>query len=441
MRQRSLFFSFILLPVLAGSLSGQPTRSLKDCISTGLERNYSILIAKNNQVISENNYTIGNAGYLPSVDLSGRYSGTLNNTLTTANDGTETSTKGAGTRTANGGVTLGWTIFNGFNVQTTYKKLGELKKIGELNTQLAVEYLISDIVSAYYAYIQQVQMMKTLEYAVVLSKERLRIDEERYLLRSGSKMQVLQSKVYLNNDSVRLAKQYEVVKAAQVRLNELMAEENLGAAFTTADTALNILPQLFYEKLLDETLAKNTSLAIASRNKTVSGYDYKLVTSRSYPYLNMSSGYTYNQTTYTTGSNKSSATDGLNYGLTLGMNLFDGFTQRRSIRNSAIDLNNKELKYQEVEQGIRADLITIYSGYSNNLRLIKLEEQNLMTASENLDIAIERYKLGSLAGIDLREVQKSLLDARERVLLVKAQAKMGEISLLLISGNIMNYFN
>lgn len=441
MRQRSLFFSFILLPVLAGSLSGQPTRSLKDCISTGLERNYSILIAKNNQVISENNYTIGNAGYLPSVDLSGRYSGTLNNTLTTANDGTETSTKGAGTRTANGGVTLGWTIFNGFNVQTTYKKLGELKKIGELNTQLAVEYLISDIVSAYYAYIQQVQMMKTLEYAVVLSKERLRIDEERYLLRSGSKMQVLQSKVYLNNDSSRLAKQYEVVKAAQVRLNELMAEENLGAAFTTADTALNILPQLFYEKLLDETLAKNTSLAIASRNKTVSGYDYKLVTSRSYPYLNMSSGYTYNQTTYTTGSNKSSATDGLNYGLTLGMNLFDGFTQRRSIRNSAIDLNNKELKYQEVEQGIRADLITIYSGYSNNLRLIKLEEQNLMTASENLDIAIERYKLGSLAGIDLREVQKSLLDARERVLLVKAQAKMGEISLLLISGNIMNYFN
>nr|MCU0362801.1 TolC family protein [Bacteroidales bacterium] len=269
---------------------------------------------------------------------------------------------------------------------------------------------------------------------------RLRIDEARYLLQSGSKMQVLQSKVYLNNDSSRLSKQHEVVKAAQIRLNELMALDDMGASFQSADTSVTILPQLIYEKLLEETLEKNTSLAIASRNRVVSEYDYKLVSSRTYPYLNLSSGYSYNLASFSSGSNKSVATNGLNYGLTLGMNLFDGFNQRRSLANSAIDIRNKELRYLEIEQGVKADLITIYSGYANNLRLILLEEQNLQTASENLEIALERYRLGSLAGIDLREVQKSLLDARERLLLVQAQAKLGEISLHLISGNIMSYY-
>ena len=137
---------------------------------------------------------------------------------------------------------------------------------------------------------------------------------------------------------------------------------------------------------------------------------------------------------------KSQITNGLNYGLTLGMNIFDGFNQRRNIRNSSLSIKNNELKYREIEQSVKADLITLYSAYSSYLRLITLENQNLQTATENLDIAMERYKLGSLSGIDLREVQKSLLDARESLLTVEYQAKLAEISLLLISGRIMEYY-
>jgi outer membrane protein TolC len=335
---------------------------------------------------------------------------------------------------------LGWTIFNGFNVQTTYKKLNELKQLGSLNTQLAAEYLISNIISGYYNYIQQVQLLSNMKYAVALSKERLRIDEDRYLLGSSSKLQVLQSRVYLNADSSRLSRQFEVVRAAQIRLNELMVVEELGTQFISKDTSISVNPQLLYEKLLEETLTGNTTLLIASKNKTVSEYDYKLIASRSYPYLNLSTGYSYNLNTYSTGINKNQITNGMNYGLTLGVNIFDGFNQRRSINNSSIELKNKELKYLEIEQGIKADLITIYSAYSNNLRLIKLEEQNLQTAAENLDIALERYKLGSLSGIDLREVQKSLLDAKESLLSIQYQTKLAEISLQLISGKIMEYY-
>lgn len=436
---RFLFLSLLSVLLLPGA-SGQNVFSLKDCISVGLERNFSILIAKNSEDITRNNYTLGNAGFLPSVDLNGRHSGTLNNTTTNLADGTSTSTKGVFNTNTNASAALALTIFNGFNAVTTYKKLGELNQIGQLNTQLSIENLVSDIVSGYYNFILQLQLKSTLEYALTLSGERLRIDEERYLLGSGSKLEVLQSRVYVNSDSSQLSRQNEILRAARIRLNEMMAVENLANEFYSKDTVIDVKSDLLYDKLVEETRLKNTNLLIAAKNKIISEYDYKLILSRSYPYLNFSGGYNYNMNTFSAGPNRNVLQNGMNYGLTLGFNIYDGSNQRRNLRNSSIDKESKELRYQEVEQGIRADLLTIYNAYSNYLRLISLEQQNLETAAENHEIALERYRLGSLSGIELREVQKSLLDATERVISAHYQAKLAEISLQLISGGIMGYY-
>ncbi|HOP00063.1 MAG TPA: TolC family protein [Bacteroidales bacterium] len=440
MKIRLLLISLYII-LAASQTFAQQIYDIRSCISTGLEKNYSLMITKNSEIISRNNYTPGNAGYLPSLNLSGRHSGTLNDIRTNVGDTNSTFSGNIHNTTNAASLNLGLTIFEGFSVTTTYRKLGELKNLGELNTQFAIENLVSDIVAAYYNYIQQVKLLENLRYAVSLSKERLRIDEDRYLLGSSSKLQVLQSRVYLNADSSRLSKQCETVHAAQVRLNELLAVEDLNGQFVTRDTTIEVNQELLYEKLLTETLENNTSLQIARSNMNVSEFDYRLAKSRSYPYLTASSGYNYNFNTYSSGSSSNQQTNGLSYGLTLGFNLFDGMNQRRTIRNSSISLQNTELRYQELEQGVRADLITIYSAYSNFLRLIELEKQNLQTATENLSIAMERYKLGSLSGIDLREVQKSLLDARESLLSVEYQTKLAEISLNLISGHIMNYYN
>ncbi len=431
----SLFALFALIPV-----HGQNVYSLRDCISIGLDRNFSILIARNSEVISKNNYTPGNAGFLPTVDLSGRHSGSLNNTTSNLADGTQTGSNGVFNTSTNGSVALAMTIFNGFSAVTTYKKLGELNQVGQLNTQLTIENLIADIVSGYYNYILQVQLMNNLKYAITLSRERLRIDEDRYLLGSGSKLEVLQSRVYVNADSSLLSRQNEVVRTAQIRLNEMMAVEDLGNLFLSQDTSIAVNPGLLYEKLLEETLVNNTNLLIASKNKIISDYDYKLVVARSYPYLNFSGGYNYNLNTFSNNTNRNQITNGPNYGLTMGVNLFDGNNKRRDIRNASISRESTDLRYKEIEQGIRADLLTIYSAYNNNLRLISLEEQNFQTATENLDIALERYMLGNLSGIELREVQKSLLDAKERLISANYQTKLAEISLQLIAGKIMAYY-
>jgi len=310
-----------------------------------------------------------------------------------------------------------------------------------------MENLVAQIIAEYNYFIQQMDYFNNIKYAVSLSKERLRIDEERYLLGSSSKLELLQSIVYLNADSSQLARQNELILESEVRLKKLMAFDNLEERITFSDTIILFNSSLDYRVLLESTLNINTSLLIARKNQNISQLDYKIIVSRAYPYLNLSSGYNYSYRLYGTGTISdygavqinNQNTRSLNYGLTLGMDLFDGFNRKREKANALISIENKTFQYQEIEQDIKAELLTIYYAYENNLRLVKMEEQNLGVARENLDIALERYRLGSLSGLELREVQKSLLDAERRLIAVKYQTKLAEISLLQISGHIMDY--
>ena len=418
LRFRHFAFLLVFALINRGGYS-QEVYDLSGCIQTGLERNFSLQVVRNQENIAKNNYTPGNAGMLPEVSTTNRFGGTVNQNVS-----------------ASAGVDLGMTIFRGFQVKNTYEKLGVQTELGSLSTQMAVENLVAQIVSEYNYYVQQITQYQNLAYAVSLSRERVRIDEERYLLGGASKLELLQSLVYLNADSSRLARQNEVLRSSQIRLNKLMASDDLGEYITLKDSLILINETLTYEDLLKSTLELNTSLQIASKNLIVSELDYKIIESRAYPYLTMSTGYGYSYYGTNGGSQHS---NGLDYGVTLGMNIFDGFNQRRERTNARIQMENKNVQYREVEQEVKADLLNIYFAYENNLRLLRLEEQNLEVARENLDIALERYKLGDLAGLELREVQKSLLDAEERLISVKYLTKVAEISLLQISGRIMEY--
>jgi outer membrane protein TolC len=226
-----------------------------------------------------------------------------------------------------------------------------------------------------------------------------------------------------------------------------MAVENLEENILIKDSLIVFDPDLVYAELLESTLSINTSLQVARKNQIISELDYKIIASRSYPYLDLTSSYNYAYRGYGTGTIsdygalaiENQQTGTFNYGLTMGINIFDGFNQRREKTNAQVAIENRVIQFKQVEQEIKADLLTIFYAYENNLRLVQMEEQNLAVARENLEIALERYRLGALSGLELREVQKSLLDAEERLISIKYQTKLAEISLLQISGNIMNY--
>lgn len=434
--------SFITLWLgLSLAAQGQEPYSLKSCIETGLEQNYSLRIVRNEEQMAENNATRANAGMMPTLDLNAGYSGNVDNTKSIARVGGAAShDNGLYGSNVNVGLDLNWTLFDGFSIITEYQILKELEKQGETLTRIAIEDYIAQLSSEYYNYIQQEIRLKNFLYAVSLSKERLRIVEERYQIGNFSRLDLLQARVDFNADSAQYMKQQEALHTSRIRLNELMAIADMNNPIAVVDTIIDVNTLLVFEELWTSTLQTNASLLKAEQDKTIANLDLKKVFSRNYPYVRFNAGYGYTLNTYdrTNTNTRRSNNLGANFGITLGFNLYDG-NRRREIRNARIAVENAELQQKDIVQSLRADISNLWQAYKNNIEVLNLERENLTAARENYVIARERYILGNLSGIELREAQKSLLDAEERILTAEYDTKLCEISLLQISGKITDY--
>lgn len=412
--------------------------SLKSCLETGLENNYSLRITRNNEQISQNNATLANAGFLPTLDLSAGYDGTLRNTRTESHGGVTTRENGAYDQSVNAGISLNWTVFDGFKITTSYQRLQELEKAGKLDTRIGLENLIADLTAEYYNYIQQTIRLKNFKYAVSLSKERLRIEEERYNIGTNSRLDLQQARVDFNADSSKYIKQQEILHSSRIRLNELMACADVDGPLYIRDSLIEVNEQLRKEELLQMTLAVNAELLRMEQEKRFAELNLKTVLARNYPYLRINSGYGWTLHKYEMGTTSRRHNGAFNAGATLGFNLFDG-NRRRERKNAHLEIRNAELQKQNLEQSLKADFYNLWQAYQNNLEMLELERENLIAARENHEIAMERYMLGNLAGIEIREAQKSLLDAEERILTAEYDTKLCEISLHQISGGILIY--
>jgi len=432
-------YILLFITVFVFTAQAQETFSLKQCIERGLEKNYSIRIIRNEQKISDNNATLGNAGYLPTVDMSGGASGTINANRNDLREGGREKSTGVNSETANIGLNVNWTVFDGFGIQATYDRLKELQRLGDLNTRMTIEDFAADLSGEYYNLIRQKIRLRNLRSSLDLSKERLRIVEQRYFIGSMSRLDLQQAQVDFNSDSSNVLNQLEVVHRSRIRLNELMALDNVEQQIQIADSVIYPNPFLDEVDLWQNTLASNSSLLIAQKNRRISELDYKKVKSRNYPYVRVNAGYGYTANWYEVGNYDLQQRLGFNYGLTLGFTVFDGLNRRREQRNARLEIENRELKTQELELFLRADLSNLWMAYRNNLDLWSLEKANLVSAQENYNIAIDRYRLGDLSGIELREAQNNLLAAEERRSIAEYNTKLCEISLMQLSGKILTY--
>jgi outer membrane protein TolC len=434
---KRLFYSTLLI-VLSCSIHAQDIYNLKRCIEIGLLQNYDIRIIRNEQLISDNNTTLANAGYLPSVDLNAGYSGTLNNTKQKLTSGETNKNNNVNNQNLNAGINLSWTVFDGFNIQTNYNRLKELQRMGEINTRITIENFIANISTEYYNYIQQNIRLNNLKYAVKLSRERLRIVEARYQIGSSSRLDYQQAKVDFNADSSKLIQQYEVLFTSRVQLNKLMSVPDVEQQVLVADTLINYNPLLNREDIWIKTRSSNSLMQLTQHSKRLSELDLKSIQSQDYPYLKLNAGYGYTRNIYNTGSYDWQQTMGFNYGVTIGMNLFNGNRKRRK-QNAKLEIENRQLETEQLELSIKTSLANMWMAYQNNMQLVNLEKENVETAYANYDIAIDRYKLGDLSGIELREAQNSLFAAEERLVQSMYNTKLCEISLNQLSGQIISY--
>ena len=274
--KKTLLTIFALAAVAIGS--NAQTFTLSQCLKKGLENNYSLRITRNEEEVAHNNATAANAGYMPTIDLAAGYNGTLGGNSTKLRTTGDIENSGNSfDNNISAGVDVNWTIFNGFKTRTTYQQLKEMERIGETQTRLAIEDFIADLTSEYYNFLQQRLRLNNYYNAVLLSKERLRIVEERYNIGSFSRLDYQQAKVDFNADSAQYMKQQEIVITSRIALNEMMAIEQVYTPITTVETTIEIDSTLDFTYLWNRMLENNAQLLLADHSNRITELDYKKV--------------------------------------------------------------------------------------------------------------------------------------------------------------------
>lgn len=426
---------FLLVSVAVGSAAhagpfGDPMESdsillmtLEDCIEVGLQNNFSVRIMRNLEQQAVNNATRGHAGQLPSVGINAVYGGSLQNSA--LNNNVQT------------GADISWTLFNGFSIRANYDRLQELRILGTLDMQGALEDFVASAATEYYRLIRQQVRLGNLRKSVILSRERLRIVQESYRLGASSGLDYQQAQVDYNADTSEYLVQVELVRRSIIQLNKLLAFPDIDQITTPADTIIIPNKHLDRIRLERRAMESNTQLLQASTRKNISDLEYKRIQSRNYPSVRLNAGYGYRHYWFTGNADERGNQWGPTIGASMGFALYDGGNRKREQANARLTMENTRLQREQLEQAVQAELAGLWLAYTNNLNLWEIEKSNLQVAKSNYEVAMERYRLSELSGIALREAQLSLLKSEERLSTVEYNIKICEISLLLLSGDIL----
>jgi outer membrane protein len=437
MNYKYFFISALIIFSFSSScVLPQEKLSLEQAVKIALQNNYSINIARNEKEISDNNLSLGNAGFLPSLNAEGSYSKSNNNTTQEYLTGQQIERSNAKSSSLSGDITLNWTIFNGFQMFASFNQLKELKKQGETNFKIAVENNISDVITTYYDIVRQKQVLKVIERSINISEERMRIAQDKKQLGSGSKFDLLQAQVDLNEDRSSLLNEELTLKQDKVLLNRLMGR-NVDFDFQINDTLISINKDLSLDELSNEVENNNSRLILAKQNKNLSKINLQLARSDWYPEISLFAGYNYVHSESEAGFLKSNTNRGINYGINASLNIFNGLNTSRNIENAEIFIKNSDLSYNQTKKIVDADLKNAFNAYKNSLTLVNLETENVKAAEENSSIALERLRLGNIAPLDFRETQRKLIDAKSRLVGAQFEAKKAETELLLLSSQLI----
>ncbi len=433
MRTKHILF-FIALWLVNTNVFGQEIMSLQKAIQISLENNYDIKLIKNEVEIAKNNVNLGNAGILPAAVGSFSTGGSRQNTVQTQSTGTQRITDGARSTNMSYGVGLDWTVFDGFRMFATLDRLKTLEQQGQLNLKSQILTTITDVINAYYTIAKQQQLVAASDSAMDVSNLRMSIANNKLEIGKGSKLDLLAAKVDYNTDTSTYLQQKNLLGIYIVDLNQLLARDPT-IKFKVANE-IDLDQGLVYSTLVEQSGTLNPDLQNAFINKKIAEINLKQIKADRYPRINLNTGYEFNRSTSPTGFNTSFRANGLTYGATASLNIFNGFLQRQNERNAKIQINSSELSLNNVKQQIVSQIATSYQNYTTYLELVKLERRNIDIAKQNLEITLDKYRLGSITPIILREAQKNFIDANSRFVEIQYQAKLAEIALKELSGTL-----
>ena len=430
MKNKLFYLFFLCAPFFCAN---SQILTLNDCVQKAIESNYGIQMAKNKENISHVNLKSYNL-FLPTIygDLNHKTNYLSGSSLDAGN--IEKKFSNLNSLNAAASINLNWRIFDGLYMFFTNSKNKALLDISTLNTVLEIEQLIANVCAAYYNVWIQSQLLEATENIVDISMQRFNIANSKYQIGGISGLEYRQSKIDLNADSSQLMLQQQALTNAYISLNKLtnttLTNENY-----VPDT-LVLLPLFSYNEIVDSALQNNTSLLIYQKGIRLSELDVKNSLSQFFPTLDFSTGYQFSNAVNPSTAILQNQSHGFYWGFTARIPIFSRMENLRNNKIAKYELQNAELQYKDIELNVMSALAELYNVYKNNHTLLNFEMENVEITSETVEIAIEKYRIGSLSGVEFREFQRAYIEAVKRLMSASYQAKVSEIGLQLLSGKL-----
>lgn len=424
---------FCVATCVAAKAQDASLLTLKDAVQIALKNNYNIQLSQNNKTIAANNVTLGNAGFLPVVTGDAALNASNQKIKQTRSDGTVNNLT-ANNSNNNYGVNLNWTIFDGFNMFANYDMLKQQDKLGAIRLQDTIQSTVANVINTYYNLISQNEQIKALRGAIDISRTQLRYSNDKFAVGRVSKLDVYNAQVNLNTDTSNLVIQLQQFKTTKIQLNQLLVRD-LQTDFTVGDTIV-VNNTLILGDIITKAQTQNPSILAAQINKRLAEISLRQVKSTRYPVIGVNSGYMFTNSKTPAGFTLSQNAHGISYGLTASINIFDGLNQWRRERNAKLQIDNADITAKQTRLDVEAQISNFYVAYLSGLDLIKIGQSSVELAKKNLEISLEKYKIGNITQLEIREAQRNYLDAQSKFFSAQYQSKMAEVTLQQITNTI-----
>lgn len=409
----------------------------EEAINIALEHNYGILLAKNSVEVSKNNASIYNSGYLPKATITSGANYSNNDSEFTLQDGSKSEINGAESKSYNASIGLNYTLFDGLGRSYNYKKLKESYNLSELEAQTVIENSLLQVFSVYYEVARLTEDNSNINESLTISKQRLKRAEYSFEYGQNTKLQVLNAEVDVNNDSIRLINSKRQLVNAKRDLNLLLGR-NVTTDFQI-DTDINFDLSFDYDNTLDKAKVYNIEIQKATKNLELSKLDIKINKANLFPKLTLNSSYGFNKSDNEASFNFSEQlSKGVNAGVSLSWNIFDGGTTKTRVQNAKIYVDNVTIQNEQVLNELERNVANGLETYNNSLFILSSEEKNVETNKRNFERTEEQFKLGQITTIEFRQAQINLLNAKSNLNRAKYDAKNAELKILQLTGDLIN---
>jgi outer membrane protein TolC len=409
------------------------TLSLTKAIDITLDQSYSIKIAANDAAIATANATRAAAGMMPMVSATIGQIGGLNDINQSLLSGQEINRLGAGNKQSSASIALNWTLFDGFGMFANYDRLLALKNMGELKLRSSIEQTISKVIMSYFTMVRNQAMIQSSLLREELSKERLRLSVLRFSVGRSGEQDTLQASIDFQSDKTATLRIVEQYKASRLQLNNFM-----GGYQDTLYTVTSHFPSIHYDSTkLNEHNIIQSNIDLQSIKAGIISADAALeqVKARSYPRLSLNTAYSYNESSNDGSFVISNQTKGASFNITAQYDVLDGFLLSQKKEIASLQLENVGIQYKELEQLLLTSFRIAKGSFDTYTAIDKLEENNVLIAKKNSDIALEKLKQGTMSSFDFRVTQQSIYEAQFRSIQAKYERMLSLSELMKITSN------